>query len=198
MRKEDKRAYRTITKQNETVRNLHNQIKSLSRSIQRLKRQHIGSNVGSIITNTDSPAIKAQTLVNSGNVDQIRKELTFGFSLGNGVEVKLQESARRHKEKKAIHKVVIGPILEKYRLINKAKKDLSLSRKQLRCAKLTGRSCSLLQCNHKKKNGLGKTSSLVEEFFLEDANSSPTAGKRERRSHIIKTNNRRDTCVTQC
>ena len=53
--------------------------------------------------NTDSPATKAQTLANSGNLDQIRKELTFGFAMGNEVKVNLQESARRHKEKKAIH-----------------------------------------------------------------------------------------------
>ena len=92
------------------------------------------------------------------------------------------------------HKVVTGPILEKYSLINKAKKDLSLSRKQLRCAKLTGRSCSLLQW--KKKNGLGKTSSLVEEFFLEDANSSPTAGKRETITHHKDKQQKRYLCDT--
>ena len=83
--------------------------------------------------------------MHAGNVDQIRKELTFGYALGKEVRDKLQQSSKRQKEKALIHKVITGPILAKYRLLNKAKQDLLLSKNQLNRVNRSGKSGSLLQ-----------------------------------------------------
>jgi hypothetical protein len=176
LRREDKKAYRTIDSQKAAIKRLQTKVRSLRRHIQRLEKESKSSGVTT--STVDSPATKAQTLVNSGNVDLIRKELTFGFALGKQIKENLRQSCRKRKERHLVHRLTSGQILAKYRMLNKTKIDLSLSKKQLKHAKRCAPSSSAVSSN-RKENRLGNTATLVKEFYLQDANSEATAGKRD-------------------
>lgn len=46
-----------------------------------------------------SPGTRAHTLVNSGNVNDIRRELTFGFVLAKEIKAKLQRKSQKTQGK---------------------------------------------------------------------------------------------------
>ncbi|XP_077457188.1 uncharacterized protein LOC144087065 isoform X2 [Stigmatopora argus] len=170
----DRKAYRTITKNNAQIKQYQTEIRKLKRKISRMQNaQQLSVNVIS-----DSPASKAYSLLSSGNNNRIRKELTFCYAIKDDLKAKVLASKKRQNERKAIHAAVVGPILQKYRLINKAKDDLQLTRhgitRNVNCK-------SLLQHSRQTRNyDYSKTvSGHVKKFFLEDINSTPAAGKKD-------------------
>ncbi|CAM1311558.1 Uncharacterised protein r2_g2202 [Pycnogonum litorale] len=185
LRRQDRKAYRTIHSQQATIKQLQTKLRSLHR---RMHHRRTSKSSGATISNVDSPATKARTLLNSGNVNLVRKELTFGFVLGKQIKENLRDSCRKRKERQLIHKFTTGQILTKYRMLNKAKFDLSLSQKHLEHAKRCALSISAA-CSNQKQNRLGNTVTLVKEFYLQDTNSEATAGKRDART--VKKDNRR-------
>ncbi|XP_077479616.1 uncharacterized protein LOC144091271 [Stigmatopora argus] len=71
----DRKAYRTITKNNAQIKQYQTEIRKLKRKISRMQNaQQLSVNVIS-----DSPASKAYSLLSSGNNNRIRKELTFCY-----------------------------------------------------------------------------------------------------------------------
>ncbi|XP_077468161.1 uncharacterized protein LOC144083876 [Stigmatopora argus] len=80
----DRKAYRTITKNNAQIKQYQTEIRKLKRKISRMQNaQQLSVNVIS-----DSPASKAYSLLSSGNNNRIRKELTFCYAIKDDLKAK--------------------------------------------------------------------------------------------------------------
>jgi len=173
MKRLDRKACRTINTQKAKITRLSVQVRKLQRNLNRMRSKQ---NAMTTSNASDSPATKATTLLRSGNMTKVRKELTFTYAL----QANFKKGAKRMKEKKSVASVVAGPILRKYRMLNKLKKDLRLYAKPQ---------------SRKKKKRLS-VADKVTQFFLEDANSSPTSGKRETKTLKKEKKQRRYLCGT--
>lgn len=169
VRREDRQSYRTIEKQKRQIKSLENKLKQMRRQLNREKSQNQKSNTLS----PKSPASKARKLINDGNKEKIRRELTFGLALSANIMSRLKENGKRRKEKNDAHKVVVGPILKKYRLLAEAKAKLAVSDKGIR---KFGSGPSTSKQHARRTN---PAAPVIREFFLRDDVSMPTAGKRE-------------------
>jgi len=77
--------------------------------------------------------------------------------------------------------VLLGKYVKRYRLIEQSKRDIALTQSNLKSySKALFCNSGILSYKRKQRQGLPETSEkLVKEFFLQDINSVPAAGKRE-------------------
>ena len=92
--------------------------------------------------------------------------------------------------------MVTGPIFAKYRLKTKAISDLCVPKKQLSSVTKNLETRRVLGYDRKKRDVLGPTATLVKEFFLQDVNSCPSAGKRETITRSKDKRQKRYLCDT--
>ena len=170
-----KRDKREIAKQSEIIREKENSIRRLKRRVKRLQSTFIlHTHRSDASRKSDSPATKAAKISQSRDPNRIRRELTFGFTLRAELHKKLKTNCRTHREKNALHKIITGPILAKYRLLHKAKNDINMSRTRMKNA-----TRGSIWDNDAKKRVCEQSVSLVKQFYESDVNSTPAAGKKE-------------------
>ncbi|XP_064613992.1 uncharacterized protein LOC135477727 [Liolophura sinensis] len=178
LRRDSRRAYRTIDKQKDTIKKLQNQVKALKIKLNKNSRQD--SDTTSVIdaTSSSSPATRADAIMQSGNKDAIRKQLTYGFALSTEVKQKLKSSIKTQRHMQAVHRLLTGKLLKKYRLIDKARREMDLKRWQLEKESESAFGTGSL-FDGKRKHTKKEVEDIVKSFYLEDVNSTPSAGKRE-------------------
>ncbi|XP_064637076.1 uncharacterized protein LOC135493584 [Lineus longissimus] len=124
-----------------------------------------------------SPATKAEQLVKTGDKDEIKKQLTFGFVVQSGIKNNRNEGNSRSRKKKNVIVDCAKKLLKKYRMIEKAEKELSVSRRQLR--KRRNEINESLHLNEGHLKPPSAITKLVIDFFHRDDVSRPASGKRE-------------------
>uniref|UniRef100_UPI00358EC36B uncharacterized protein n=1 Tax=Myxine glutinosa TaxID=7769 RepID=UPI00358EC36B len=180
VKRKNRQAYRTIAKNKATIDRLEKQVRSLEKKLTwAQKKEEIVPKepMDTHMFAESSPATKANTLLESGNVRNVRKQLTYGFALSAEVREKLKASKKRHKPKQVVHRITYGKIMKKYRLIEKAKKEMNLSGKSIRKLNETAFG-SFLDFKRKTKENK-EVAECVKSFYLQDINSAPASGKRE-------------------
>lgn len=125
----------------------------------------------SVTTVESSPASKANAVLKSGNSDDIRKQLVFGYALTAELHDKLKKSSKKHKESHVMHRALLGKMMQKYKLISKAREQIGLTQ---RGVNKVVKSClgtgSILEYKRKKTerpvDGMVRAFSLLDFVIL--------------------------------
>ena len=173
LRRDEKKAYRTIRKLQEQIQNKQKRAKKYERNYRKLLRESQNQNEIAIVQK-ESPATKAQKLISSGSKHDVRKELTFGFTIKDTIQGNIDKS-KSTKRRRLIQNVVASNLLKKYRLIEKAKVDLHLAKKSF-AAKVDSSGMMVLNASTVRKRAaramvgqlsqVAVTSILAFSFYL--------------------------------
>ena len=195
LRREERRAYRTIKAQKDKIKTLQAELKKIRGKEKNYLNQLSKAGLASTTSRTGnagivSPATKATSVIETGDVNYIRKELTFGFALRHGIKESKGTGTAKIR-KRAI--TCANKLLKKYRLIEKAKNDLGMSRRQLQTRTVTSFGLDEELKYKKAPNGIAK---LVTDFFLRDDVSRPASGKKETKTLKKEKRQKRYQCDT--
>ena len=116
LRRDERKAYRTINKQKETIQRLQNEIKKLKRRNKKLFESTSADNIDRNNNEIRSPRTRAVELVKLGDQRKIKRQLTFGFSVSDGIREKMKSS--KVKKKRLVSEIISERLLKKYGLIN--------------------------------------------------------------------------------
>ena len=181
VQRENRQCYRKLAKQEKHIKKLENRIKMLQRKLRKT--------TGTQALSPKSPASRANALINTANVDAIRKELTFSFSVEEDLKKRLKANALKRKERALVLQSIVGRFTRKYWLLQQAKYKYALSNRQISKKKIEIPKSEI-------RSNSRKAMSSVREFFVRDDNSTASAGKRETRTLKKDKRQKRYLCDT--
>lgn len=170
VRRDRAKAYRTISKQADTIKELKREVDKYKKRLQRRELKD------KKVMGTPSPNRKVKELVGRNPMShQIKKQLFKGFALERQLRKQIKGVSPKTKERQIIHKVIGTKDFKQYRL-QKYFKNLVAYKKQ---KETDGKILDLTYTRKNYETVRVKEAMLLRRFFEDDSVSKMCPGKRD-------------------
>lgn len=168
------KAYRTISKQAESIKELKRQVEKYKKRLQRRELKDKNKVMG-----TPSPNKRVQDLIGRDSVsNQIQKQRFVGFALERQLRKQVKAVSPKTKERQIMNKVIGTTILKRYRVQKYLKNIVSYKHNRIQ-KEMGNKTVNLTYTRKQYETVRVKEEMTLRRFFEDDSISKMCPGKKD-------------------